>query len=472
LYNLAGTLYWNGSAVGSGGSGGFGDWVTVAPSGDVTGATDRANIQAAINTKKSVFLQSGTFYVNSKITVSETGQTILGAGVPDTATSSSGTIVRATSNFSGVSPGWTYAGNKADSVKNGVFVITGACVTFENFKLYAPQDLSPTNRSSFIKFPPALHFVGAVRGRVLGMRISLFNYGIFLNGNCGGIFIDRCEISFTEQGITSYGYTGDDDNYRNSDTVRISDVQFWSFDMGTNSIRTYMYGNDQTDHLPESGDSAVTCIYMEYTDDLRLHGCLSMAALFLYAKQTWGEVTNCASERSAFKLINSSQFEVTASHFHIGLAMQYHQLLEQTGGRFIMSTCFLRYNSSSDPTSSVMKIMSSGVFQLSNCRIYNDQNAESFIEGISASQLILMGNTFHVKAAGSVFNIRATGNYTRLTMHGNIFHNENTGYDDDLAGVAILYMDQDSYHNIIGNTFFNGSVSKPTFTNSQYAYNK
>lgn len=90
---------------------------TVAPSGDTTGATDVARIQAAVNTASAatfgnqggtVTLGNGIFYVNAPIAITTDNITIAGQGAGNPAGSGAGpnplyggTVIKATAGFTG-----------------------------------------------------------------------------------------------------------------------------------------------------------------------------------------------------------------------------------------------------------------------------------------------------------------------------------------------------------------------------------
>ena len=69
------------------GSGAQSGLVVLAPSGDTTGATDTAAIQAALNTGADVYLAPGVYYTNATLTittVAQHGQRLYGAGPTST----------------------------------------------------------------------------------------------------------------------------------------------------------------------------------------------------------------------------------------------------------------------------------------------------------------------------------------------------------------------------------------------------
>jgi hypothetical protein len=75
------------------------DW-TVSPSGDMTGATDRANIQAALADNGFVQLVAGTYYINAPLELTASNQVLCGAG-------HFATVIQLASGFAGSIQGIT-----------------------------------------------------------------------------------------------------------------------------------------------------------------------------------------------------------------------------------------------------------------------------------------------------------------------------------------------------------------------------
>lgn len=444
------------------GSSGFGDWEVVTATG--VAATDTAAIQTALDTGHPVYLKAGTFYLNARLTMSTYGQTLMGAGLS--------TILYAVNTHADI--GWTRAANKGDSTKKGIIVITGDSVTIRDLHIKTQMDTSAWPRSSWIKFPPALHFYLAERSKVLNVRISLVNYGIFYNDNCGGSFIDNLEMSFIEHGITTYAWEATS-THGCLDTMRFSNIHFWAFDNSGN-LMTLMYGNDLSDRMPDSADSCVTCIYAEGIDDLRLFNCLSMASLFLYANDSYGSIVECAAERCFFKSVISN-FEVTNSRVEIGQTGSYYQVLEQYMGRTLMTGCYIAYApSDSNPPSSVMQIEHGGDFTMTGCRVIYSKYSQPFVYAFDYAQVALTGNEFSVinNHSGSVYMITIAGTGTKLVMTGNMFHYHSstyTSYGTALSSAYLVSLDTDNYHIVVGNSFFGGSVTYPSLSSSVWAHN-
>ncbi len=82
------------------GSGAMTGLVVITPSGDVSGATDTAAIQSALNTGADVYLSPGVFVTNATLTLTTTaqhGQRLFGAGpTSQTGLGAGATIIRPT----------------------------------------------------------------------------------------------------------------------------------------------------------------------------------------------------------------------------------------------------------------------------------------------------------------------------------------------------------------------------------------
>lgn len=464
-------------------SSGFGDWETVSPSGSAS--TDVSNVQSAVNTGNPVYLEDGTFYFNSKITCNNAGQIIMGSGL--------GTVIQTTSGFSGI--GWTRSSNKADSPGNGVFYVTASGVEIRDLKILFYQQYScPTSRSQVTKNPPGITVFNVDRVRISNVRISKANYGIFLYQNCGGLWVDRLECSFFEHGITTYA--ADSDN-RILDTCRFTNTHFFSFDMTTTTgtgkdcavnYNQYalMCGDDLAyagDTMPEDPDDAVVSIYLEGADDMRIENFFSLACLGVWFSSSWGVVENYRTERNSVKMDTHSstngQPRILGSDWEMVVGTnRRHQWIEQEGGLLTISSSRFKWsNDNGGPYLDLIKTSDKATTLISNSQFYVTRSDEALLSVTGSSYLTLMGNNFYVHGV-TEYPIRIEDTYSRLIMHGcNFEYDASTwrggnGSPYDMSGQKTLYIASDSgYHNITGNVFWEGTYSKPSFSNSVWANN-
>jgi hypothetical protein len=157
--------------------------VAPAPSGDITGATDRGNIIAAINavtpnsptaTAGTVYLQAGLYYVNNTITLPK-GLVLIGAGYSHSNEGVIGTVIRMVNAATGTS----------------VLQISSANhVSIKNLSIDS-TDATPNYKYTGISIENLSNLINVENVSIIKMRKGIFVSGsdnIFTN-----IHIDLCD---------------------------------------------------------------------------------------------------------------------------------------------------------------------------------------------------------------------------------------------------------------------------------------
>jgi len=415
-----------------------GDCVAVYP----TGGDDTSNIQNAVNSGKNVYLGIGTFNVKSRIVCNTHGQVIEGNDPLKT-------IINATSNFTGI--GWNFTNAyKADPNRNGVFVLEKEGIHIKNLKMTFQQPNEPANRNQLIKYPPAIHISPyCTRFRIDNVRITKAPYGIYLNGNAGGGFIDRLEISFFEMGICNHPYNRVDGEAPLSgvlDTFRITNCHAWPFDL-TSKQKSLMYGNDTTNtsHGP-------VFIYADDVDDLKLDNVTSLANISVKLNRTWMTGTNLDFERTGIIAESGSSVYISSSHFTVGYNSKFIWLLNNGGFVDISSSRFQTGSSNPDPSRPYLWT-NNGTTLINGCTFLQKNHKQHTVHvGGPTSICVLNNNVFDVgSGTGLPFIVMAT-NKSSLTMVGNRFVNA-LNYTAPLTGVNAVSVEP-GWHNISNNLFY------------------
>lgn len=392
---------------------------------------DTASIQAAANTGAQVILPAGTCIVTNGITIPSAGQIIKGQGHLSTIIQ-----VPATFNLSAL----------------GVFIATAGQEgpIFRDFQIAFVQP--DTNvRANLVAYPPAFYMRTSFRFRIEHVRIIEAMTGIDLAGgtNSGGATMDDVEISAFNIGINIDGA---------QDSIRISKLHFWPFNLTTNQTSIFYDGN-------------VTGIQSGRADDLHISDGLfiaSGAAIKLIqtaSGTTFGDITTTDFDTYGGLVVQAGQIAVSSSFFSVG---SVKQAILQTGGFVKCSSC--EFEAAGVPTTPLVQISgsASGYLEISNSmfRISGDESAVNVSATSGANTLILMGNQFLAPQATSPSNpIIACASGGRLTAIGNRASDKGSGTGNFISVIA------DENHNIIGNSAVGWGYAHPTFTTAVFANN-
>lgn len=213
---------------------------------DPTGVSDStAVINKALLVGGPVYFPTGTYKVTDKLTCSINGQLIYGDGRTKS-------IIKAAASFN------------LSAV--GVFVAT--CgepgPVFQDIEVTCDQSgvASSGTRTNLIAYPPAFSLRNTPRFVMNRMRITQFPFGVDMQGNSGGAFIQILENTCYTCGLVIDG---------SLDTVRVEQHQYWNFELTTNQLAIFEDGGN-------------TAISSGRCDDLNLTDCLSINA---------GKAVNC-----------------------------------------------------------------------------------------------------------------------------------------------------------------------------------
>lgn len=182
---------------------------------DPTGVADStAAIRAAVATKKSVWVPTGTYLVSDLIAL-KNGQKLYGDGRTNSILAVSST----TFNLSALGVVQLASGE------------TGAILQDIGISFTQPQ---VTTRAALVAFPPAIYAQATPRFQIERVRVSAANTCLDARGNSGGAFVDTFECSAFTTGMLWGSATGSANGAK--DFVHISNYHFWDFNIpvGTN----------------------------------------------------------------------------------------------------------------------------------------------------------------------------------------------------------------------------------------------
>jgi len=222
---------------------------------------DTIAFQAALDTGRTVFIPPGVYLITATLTCGTTGQLVYGDSL-----GTSRLIIPATLGT------------------NHVFSISGITEPGPVFRDFAVEFEQPDTaiRAALVTYGAAFYVNKVPRGRWERVRISNAIDGIHLFDNCGGTYIEACEISAYYKGIRIQ--TGGGGGYC-ADSVRIQRTHFWVFGMTANNIIMH-------------NDGVSLSMYVEKCDDL-----CCVASIFYNAGTTvldgFGSFSSCNWDTSA-----------------------------------------------------------------------------------------------------------------------------------------------------------------------------
>lgn len=404
------------------------DYVSVKDFGAVgDGITnDTTAIRNAVATGKQVYFPVGTYLVTDAITCSTKGQMICGAG-------REASVIKVTAAF--------------NLSAQGVFVATSGeeGPQWRDLKIAFTQPDTAV-RASLVAYPPAIYATWTPRFSVINCKITNAMTGIDMRGNSGGAFFDLLELSAYNVGIEIDG---------SLDSVRLSKVQYWPFDLTVNQSAIF---NDSSNIGLRSG----RC------DDLHVENCLFINGgkhAYFYTSgtgvggTTFGSIVNTDFDSFASVVIDGGNINLVGCFFTIGSAS--YQAIKATGGFVRVSSCEFECNTTL--TNAMLELSGSAglymaiensIFRITGDTTVIDARQTTFIATLIliGNQIVAPQNTTPIKP---LINIQAGA---RLTMQGN-------RVNDKGAGVGkLLVIANDENHIVVGNAFMGWGMSAPALS--------
>lgn len=294
-------------------------------------------------------------------------------------------------------------------------------------------------RASLTTFPPAIYARSVPRFRVKDCRISNASVGIDMQGNSGGAVIDGLEISSFDIAIDIDG---------SLDSVRISNLQWWPFDL-TSNRQSIFY------------DSSNVGIKAGRADDLHITNGLLIGGgkqIWFYQSAsgtTFGNIVGTDFDSLGNLTMSAGNVNLSASIFTSGAGAPSQ--IDMTGGYLRISGTEFEAAVAGQP---MIKLSGTGqaYATLSGCmfRLTGDMQAISLAASSGNSTLVATGNQFiagvNATPTNAIVNVASGG---RLTLTSSRFSDKGTGTGN---GINIT---TDDGHMVKDNTMAGWGITVP-----------
>ena len=403
------------------------DTVSVKDFGAVGNGTtnDTAAIQAAIATGKRVYVPTGDYLITNGLNCATPGQIIYGDGQTRTTF-----VVNNTFNLSA----------------QGVFIFSsgepGASLRDLGIEFVQPDTAT---RASLVNYPPAVYAVNQPRFTIINCRISNAMTGIDMTGNSGGAMIDSVNMSCYNFGIRIDG---------SLDTVRISRLQYWPFDMSVNQTSIFFDANN-------CGVQSGRCDDLKINSCLFINGGVQVELLVTASGSTFGAITDTDFDTYASLAMAGGNMVVTSCYFTIGASALNYNAISLTGGYMRVVGCEFEIAAPGTTVPLVSCAASSGAvggayMQLSTSLFRNSGVGQSLIS-LTVGTMICSDNQFVVGVNQSWTNalVSVSGAQTRITFSNNRSSDKGTGTGN------LISINTNNYHIVTNNSFMGWGSSYP-----------
>lgn len=198
-----------------------------------------AAIQAALDTGLRVRIPSGHYTVSAPLICRTPGQIIEGEGL-----------------------GRTFLDYPTTGYRDGLFLVDHLPEPGPEFQEFAVICQQPgETRQTLVSQAPVFDVRKTPRCRFQEIRVERARTAISLTGNCGGTYIEGCEISAFDRAV-SIARIGSD---YSMDSMRLLNCHLWVF------------GMSPAQQLVQ-GDGVARNLYCEQADDLNVQGCILYGA--------------------------------------------------------------------------------------------------------------------------------------------------------------------------------------------------
>ena len=393
-------------------------------------ADDRAAIQTAIDTQKRVYFPAGTYRVSSAIGCYYQGQVLFGDGRTET--------VILADNIN-------YTFNLGDTA---VLVFTpgepGPSLRDMGIQFVQPVT---SNRASLVAYPPAIYAQNVPRFQVINCRITNGMTGIDMRQNSGGAIIDGLEMSCYSYGVRIDG---------SLDTVRITNMQYWPFDIAGTANESIFY--DTTNRGVVSG----RCDDLKITSCLFINGGIQLELQTTASGTTFGAVTDTDFDNTASISMSGGTMNMVSCFCTIGNAA--YSPITLTGGFLRTQSC--EFSAAVGVTNAMILQSGSSVMQMTNC-VFRNSGTPGGYYNMTAGTTIINGCQFVTPANQTWTNPLIAVSGGRITFVNNRSTDKGTGTGNFLTVV------NDNWHMIANNLGVGWTYSYPAgFTQMVVANNK
>jgi hypothetical protein len=352
---------------------------------------DTVAIQAAVDTGRQVYAPTGTYLVTNNIRFTTPGQIFAGDGKDRT-------IFLVNSRFN----------MSASGVM--VFQTNEPGPQLRDIKIQFTQPDTAT-RQSLVNYPTAIWAQWCPRFIIQNCKIVNAMTGIDMRGNSGGAMIDTVSMSAYNQAVRIDG---------SLDTVRISRLQYWPFDMSGNQTKIFFDSNN-------CGVESGRCDDLKIDSTLFINGGPQLKLYTSPSGTTFGVVTNTDFDTYGNITMNGGNMSISDCYFTIGDANT--QALLFTAGYIRASQC--QFESAvvlNKPMVEISGASQDTVFQLTNSLFRNSGPGGGYI-ALNGGDSIINGNRFIVGPNQAWTNplIGVNGAVPRVTFVNNRASDKGSG---------------------------------------------
>ena len=415
------------------------DFVNVADFGaDATGVIPcQAAVQHALDSGLNVWFDTGTFTFTDAVVCRTPGQIIQGRGRGGVQGNNvAQTLINIPSNFN----------LSATAVFNCLSGEEGP--QFRDFKVAFTQP-DTSVRGDLIAYPPAFSLVAQPRFQMCNLAISNAMTAVDMTGNSGGAFLDNLEIS-------SYDYAVKIDGCL--DTVRLTRIQCWPFDLTTAQTSIYFDTNCHGFSIGRCDDIIVeACLWINGGHQMR---CFANIATGNYGP--FGSVSDCDFDTFSDLLFEDGEMSFTGCLFTLGVGNTGKQAVKQLAGALKFVGC--QFETGSITTNPLVQLTSVGPTNYGDPTLLITGCQFRMVGDMTTVEVGASTGSVHSGVVNNIFytqNIAVTKPVIHAKVNSRLTAIGNSALDQSTPGCFFIKLDADEHHMVVNNTTVGWGVLSP-----------
>ena len=359
-------------------------------------ADDTLAMQSALNTGKRVYIPTGTYRLSDQVSMYNTGQMVSGDGHSNSVFLIDN--INYTFNLSATSVFIVASGEEAPIIRD--------------IGMRFVQPVTSV-RANLVNYPTAFMALNQPRFTIQDCKISGAMTGIDMRGNDGGASILGLEMCCYNAGVLIDG---------SLDTVRISRLQYWPFDIAGTANESIFF------------DSVNRGIVSGRCDDLKINSCLFINGGIQVELQTtvsgttFGAITDTDFDTFASINMTGGNMSVVACYFTIGNAA--YSPITVSGGYLRVESC--EFEAAVTVNNAMIRQSGSSYYQMTNCTFRNSGPGGGYFN-MSAGTAMISNCQFIVGANQNWTNPLVAVAGGRMTFIGNRASDKGTGTGNLIA---------------------------------------